>query len=236
MEFVAYYRVSTQKQGQSGLGLEAQKASVLDFIKQRGGTLIAEYVEVESGKRNDRPEIAEALRHAKKSGATLLIAKLDRLARNVAFIANLLESGAEVMAADMPEANRFMLHVMAAVAENEARAISDRTKAALAAKKARGAKLGFANPDRKDQGRACRAGAGVNAAKARDFAENVLPLIEALMKDGMTLQDCADALNRRGVATARGGSWHPATVRNALIKGAEIRAQIDAETEAESAA
>ena len=124
------------------------------------GEVIAEYVEVESGKRADRPELARSLAEAKRAGAVLLIAKLDRLARNVAFIANLLESGVEVTAADMPEANRFVLHIMAAVAEQEGRAISERTKAALAAAKARGVKLGWSIPERaSEQRQAARKGA-----------------------------------------------------------------------------
>ena len=137
MQFVTYLRVSTERWGQSGLGLEAQRAAVAAHVLGRG-EVAAEFVEVESGKRADRPELVRALAEAKRAGAVLLIAKLDRLARNVAFIANLLESGVEVTAADMPEANRFVLHVMAAVAEQEGRAISERTKAALAAAKARG--------------------------------------------------------------------------------------------------
>ena len=133
--FVTYLRVSTERQGQSGLGLEAQRAAVAAHVLGRG-EVVAEFVEVESGKRSDRPELARALVEAKRAGAVLLIAKLDRLARNVAFIANLLESGVEVTAADMPEANRFLLHIMAAVAEQEGRAISERTRSALAAAKA----------------------------------------------------------------------------------------------------
>ena len=137
MKFVTYLRVSTGRQAESGLGVEAQRRAVVEYVAGRGQVL-AEYTETESGKRNDRPALRDALAEAKAHGATLLIAKLDRLARNVAFIANLLESDVEVAAADMPEANRFVLHIMAAVAEQEGRAISDRTKAALAAAKAPG--------------------------------------------------------------------------------------------------
>ena len=142
--FVAYFRVSTEKQGKSGLGLDAQKKSVAQFVSD-ADQLLESYTEVESGKKQDRPKLRMALATAKTHGATLLIAKLDRLARNVAFIANLLESGVDVVAADMPEANKFMLHVMAAVAEQEATAISERTKAALQATKVRGVKLGCLN-------------------------------------------------------------------------------------------
>ena len=166
MQFVTYLRVSTDRQGKSGLGLEAQRKAVVDHVAGKG-QIAAEFVEVESGKKNDRPQLARALAEAKRIGAVLLIAKLDRLARNVAFIANLLESGVEIAAADMPEANRFLLHVMAAVAEHEARMISDRTRAALAAAKARGAALGWAIPSRaEEQRQAARKGAVRNVQKA----------------------------------------------------------------------
>jgi DNA invertase Pin-like site-specific DNA recombinase len=148
MHYVTYLRVSTDRQGKSGLGLEAQRKAVADHVAGKG-EIAAEYVEIESGKKNERPQLARALAEAKRIGAVLLIAKLDRLARNVAFIANLLEAGVEIAAADMPEANRFLLHVMAAVAEHEAQAISDRTRAALAAAKARGG--AWAGPCREGQ-------------------------------------------------------------------------------------
>jgi DNA invertase Pin-like site-specific DNA recombinase len=141
-DLVAYYRVSTPRQGQSGLGLEAQEASVTDYSRRGGHRILASYREVESGKRADRPELIKALAHAKRARAILIIAKLDRLARNVAFLANLLESGAEFLACDNPTANRLTIHILAAVAEDEARRISERTKAALAAYKARGGQLG----------------------------------------------------------------------------------------------
>ena len=152
MLFVTYLRVSTDRQSRSGLGLEAQRKAVADYVAGKGA-IVAEYVETESGKRADRPQLACALAEAKQLGAVLLIAKLDRLARSVAFIANLLESGVEIAAADMPEANRFLLHVMAAVAEHEAQAISDRTRAALAAAKARGVALGWSLPKRRGEQR-----------------------------------------------------------------------------------
>jgi len=171
-----------------------------------------------SGKRADRPELARALAEAKRAGAVLLIAKLDRLARNVAFIANLLESGVEVTAADMPEANRFVLHLIAAVAEQEGRAISERTKAALAAAKARGVKLGWSIPERaSEQRQAARKGAAVNKARARAHAENVLPVVEKIRAGGASLRQVAAELNARGIKTARGGKWHATTVRNAVM-------------------
>src|SRR5438034_2208200 len=143
---IAYFRVSTAKQGESGLGLEGQATAVEAYSKQTGKPIVARYTEVESGKRADRPELARALAHAKRSKATLVVAKLDRLSRNVEFLAKVMNSGCEFAAADMPAANRFMLHVMAAVAEHEAKAISERTKSALAAYKARGGKLGAELP------------------------------------------------------------------------------------------
>src|SRR4051812_41758138 len=141
-KFVAYYRVSTTRQGQSGLGLEAQRKAVTDFLDGGHWQLVAEAVEVESGKRSDRPKLQEALRLCRLHGATLVIAKLDRLARNVAFISNLMESGVDFVAVDFPQANRLTVHILAAVAEHEREMIAQRTKAALAAAKARGVKLG----------------------------------------------------------------------------------------------
>src|SRR5919205_517927 len=140
--FVSYLRVSTARQGRSGLGLEAQRQAVTDFLNGGNWHLAAEVVEVESGKRNDRPKLAEALRLCRLHGAVLIIAKLDRLARNVAFISNLMESRVEFTAVDFPQANRLTVHILAAVAEHEREMISQRTKAALAAAKARGTQLG----------------------------------------------------------------------------------------------
>ena len=225
MLFVTYLRVSTDRQGKSGLGLEAQRAAVLDHVAGKG-QIAAEYVEIESGKRNERPQLARAMAEAKRIGAVLLIAKLDRLARNVAFIANLLEAGVEIAAADMPEANRFLLHVMAAVAEHEAQAISDRTRAALAAAKARGVVLGWSMPERKEeQRRASRKGAAKNAGNACMHAANVLPIIRQIAAGGASLRKIADELNDRGIKTARGGLWYAATVRNIMARDNEIEAQ-----------
>ena len=222
--FVAYLRVSTDRQGKSGLGLEAQRAAVLDHVAGKG-QIAAEYVEIESGKRNERPQLARAMAEAKRIGAVLLIAKLDRLARNVAFIANLLEAGVELAAADMPEANRFLLHVMAAVAEHEAQAISDRTRAALAAAKARGVALGWSMSERKEEQRqASRKGAAKNAKNACMHASNVLPVIRQIAAGGASLRRIADELNTRGIKTARGGLWYAATVRNVLARENEIEA------------
>src|SRR5262245_21085937 len=143
IKFVAYLRVSTDRQGKSGLGLEAQREAVQRFIQARGGVIVArEYVEVESGKRNDRPKLAQALKQCRLTGATLVVAKLDRLSRNAAFLLTLRDSGVDFVAADLPEANTMTVGVMAIVAQHEREAISARTKAALAAARARGIKLG----------------------------------------------------------------------------------------------
>lgn len=218
VRFVTYLRVSTDRQGRSGLGLEAQRKAVVDHVAGKG-MITVEFVEIESGKKNDRPQLARALVEAKRTGAVLLIAKLDRLARNVAFIANLLEAGVEIAAADMPEANRFLLHVMAAVAEHETRMISDRTRAALAAAKARGVALGWSIPGRaEEQRQAARSGAAKNARKADKHAQNVLPIIRELSARGASLRMIADELNVRQVRSARGGSWHATTVRNMILR------------------
>ncbi len=209
-KFVAYYRVSTTKQGVSGLGLDAQRAAVSVFVT--GRDLIAEFTEIESGTIADRPELAKAMAFAKKNKATLVIAKLDRLARNVAFIANLMESGVDFVAAECPNATAMELHIRAVFAEEEARQISARTKAAMAAAKARGVRLGSPCP--------WKGGSVAKVAqkrKADRFALNVRPIIREIQSTGATtLQKVADALNARGIPTARGGNWYPGTVRSAL--------------------
>lgn len=215
-KFVSYLRVSTERQGASGLGLEAQRAALQAHVAGRG-ELVAEFLEIESGKNNARPELQRALQEAKRKGAVLVIAKLDRLARNVAFIASLLESGADIEAADLPGANKFLLHIMAAVAEQEASAISARTKAALQAAKARGVALGSANPVVRDALQAAQPRAiEARKAKADAHAATVRPILEDYQRKGMSLRAMAEELNRRGMPTARGGDWHAATVRNAL--------------------
>src|SRR3954462_14887614 len=169
--FVAYYRVSTDKQGKSGLGLEAQREAVQSYLNGGSWTLAAAVTEVESGKRNDRPELDRALGLCRLYGATLVVAKLDRLARNVAFISKLMESGVDFVALDLPQANRLTVHILAAVAEHEAAMISQRTKAALAAAKARGIKLG--NPANLHN--QLHGSAKGNAAKAAKRAADLLP-------------------------------------------------------------
>lgn len=215
--FVSYCRVSTDQQGRSGLGLEAQREAVAGFLNGGDWKLMGEFVEVESGKRADRPELARALAACKRHKATLVVAKLDRLSRSVAFLSALMESGVEFVAVDNPHANKLMVHLLAAFAEHERDQISARTKAALQAAKARGTKLGNPQID------AARNGAVVALkASADQHAGNVLPIIRAIQASGATsLRDVAAALNARGVRTARGGEWHASTVRNVL--GRELK-------------
>ena len=210
--FVAYYRVSTNRQGQSGLGLEAQRAAVLDHLNGSSNDIIAEYTEVESGKSKDRPELTHALEACKQEKATLVIAKLDRLARNVAFIANLMEAGVEFVAVDFPQANRLTLHIMAAVAEHEREMISERTKAALAAAKKRGVKLGGPEVIK-----AAAASRKVRMKRAKQRAENLYPIVASVREAGITtLRGIAAALNARGVGSPSGGRWHANSVRRIL--------------------
>ena len=225
-KFVSYLRVSTDRQGRSGLGLEAQRKAVADYLNGGNWELIAEFVEVETGKRDDRPKLREALHRAKVTGATLVIAKLDRLSRNLAFIAALQDSGAKFVAADMPEANETMIQFMAVIAQHERKMISTRTKAALAAARARGKRLGNPNLVALQAVGAGKpgwtAGADSNRACANKFAWDVLPVVEAIRADGITsLEGIANALNSRGILTARGGRWYATTVRNLLKR--EVR-------------
>lgn len=223
--FIGYMRVSTKGQGESGLGLEAQRAALEGYVRQVKGTLLMVYTEVESGKRADRPELAKAVAHAKRSKATLCVAKLDRLSRNVEFLARVMNSGCEFAAADMPAANRFMLHVMAAVAEHEAKAISDRTKAALAAYKARGGKLGADLPQCRnldDEARrkgARRAGEAVARSAIEAYADLRPGMIDMRAK-GMTLAGIAERLNAEGHTTRRGKAWNPVQVARVLERTA----------------
>lgn len=218
-KFVAYYRVSTDKQGRSGLGLEAQRTAVANFLNGGKWHLFAELTEIESGGNDDRPELANAITLCKKHKATLVIAKQDRLARRVAFVANLMETGVPFVVADHPNASPFELHIRAAVDEEERRRISERTRAALQAARQRGKRLGWSNPARRDQAHASRRGATANRTKADKFAGNVIPVVREIQATGIkTLQDIADALNRRGIATARKTAWHPSTVRNLLAR------------------
>ena len=225
IRIVSYIRVSTRAQEASGLGLEAQREAVQAFARQQRGQIIGEYCEAESGKRKDRPELAKALAHCRRSKATLVVAKLDRLARNVAFTSALIESKVDFVCCDNPHANKLTIHILAAVAEHEAEAISQRTKAALAAAKARGVKLGSARPghwegreDRRVAGvRAAGKAAGEAHARAADEAYgDLIPIVGKLRAKGLTLREVADRLNRMGHTTRRGKSWSPTQVARVL--------------------
>jgi DNA invertase Pin-like site-specific DNA recombinase len=201
--FVAYYRVSTDKQGKSGLGLDAQRTAVLQYLNGGDWSLAGEFTEIESGKRNERPELMKALAVCKRQKAKLVIAKLDRLSRNVAFIATLMDSGVEFIAVDNPHANKLTVHILAAVAQHEREMIAQRTKDALQAAKARGVVLG--NP--KLGAVRDRAVASVKADADR-FAKNVAPIIREIQSSGViSNRAIARSLNSRGIATARGGEW-----------------------------
>ena len=208
--FVAYFRVSTDSQSISGLGLEAQREAVARHVGAAGGTIVASFEEVESGKKNDRPQIAAALAVCRARHATLIIAKLDRLARNVAFISSLMESGVDFVAVDNPHATRLTIHILAAVAEHEREMISQRTKAALAAAKARGVKLG--NPRLEEARRRALAVRRNRAPPAPDL----VAIAAGLAGQGLGLRATARALNRLNLKTSRGAVWYAGTVRRLL--------------------
>ncbi len=218
---IAYERVSTARQGRSGLGLDAQRRAIDAFAVSRSAEVLARFTEVESGRRNDRPELDKALTLARLTGATLVIAKLDRLSRNAAFLLTLQASGVSFLACDMPEANDLTVGIMALVAQQEREAISRRTKEALAAAKARGVKLG--NPNGAMALR--RAGKGGLALQdtvrrnADAFAEDLRDVVVSIQSEGHTsLRALAEQLNTRGIRTRRGGRWHVSTVRNLLSR------------------
>ncbi len=217
-KFISYLRVSTQRQGRSGLGLEGQRSAVAEYLNGGRWKLVQELVEVESGKRNDRPKLAEALRLCRVHGATLIIAKLDRLARNVNFISNLMESGVEFVAVDLPQANRLTVHIMAAMAEHEAAMISARTRAALAAAKARGTRLGGRRwNSSRIASRGNVASARVRKEATAKRAADLLPIIDAIRAEGATsLRHIAAALNERGITSRRGGTWSAVQVQRVL--------------------
>lgn len=221
MKLVTYFRVSTVKQGRSGLGLEAQQDAVSRYAAQVGGEVVRSFTEVESGKINQRPELTKALHLAKVTGATLAIAKLDRLSRNAAFLLTLRDSGAKFVAADMPEANNFTIGIMALVAQNEREAISKRTKEALAAAKRRGTRLGNPNGATalRKANKGNKASVATIKAKADRHAQDLLPVVQSLHQEGITsLAAVADALNSRGMLTPRGGTWHKSSVSNLLAR------------------
>lgn len=222
---IGYLRVSTEKQGKSGLGMEGQKAAIQEYAARTGSHVAEFYVEVESGKNSDRPELAKALARAKRQKATLIVAKLDRLARNVAFLSSLMESGVEFVACDNPHANRLTIHILAAVAEDEARRISERTKAALKAYKARGGVLGASRPECQnltDKARklgAKRAGE-VLREQADEAYSDIVAVMQKLRGDGQSLQQIADYLNATDQTTRRGAAWNKVQVMRVLARAA----------------
>ena len=205
-QYIAYYRVSTEEQGTSGHGLDAQRAAVQRYLEAHGGHLAQEYTEVESGKKNNRPELTAAIDECRRQRATLLIAKLDRLARNVYFISGLIESRVDFVCCDNPHANKVMIQMLAVFAEFERDRISERTKEGLAAARAKGVKLGNPNLDELN---------GHHRSKADLFALSMMPVIDDLKAEGYTsVRKLTDALNARQIATAREGArWHTRTVQ-----------------------
>jgi DNA invertase Pin-like site-specific DNA recombinase len=220
-KFVAYERVSTARQGRSGLGLEAQRRAIDDFATSRGATLVGRFTEIESGRKTDRPQLADALTLSRLTGSTLVIAKLDRLSRNAAFLLTLRDSGVRFLAVDMPEANDLTVGIMALVAQAEREAISRRTKEALAVAKARGVKLGNPNGAAAlrrcdDKGRALRRTVAENADR---HAKDLAPVIDDIRSKGHTsFRAIAAELNARGMLTRRGGRWQMSNVRNLLVR------------------
>ncbi|RWO18516.1 MAG: recombinase family protein [Mesorhizobium sp.] len=222
---VAYYRVSTQRQGRSGLGIEAQRVAVARFAEAEGMIILQEFTEIETGKGADaldrRPQLTAALALARQVKCPVVVAKLDRLSRDVAFIAGLMAQRVPFIVAELgADADPFMLHLYAALAEKERRMISERTRSALAARKACGTKLG--NPSNTSE--AAAAGRKVQIQEADRFARSMMPMVEALQASGVTsLRGLAIALNNRGVRTARGGRWQVSNVRNLLSRPSAVK-------------
>lgn len=220
----AYYRVSTETQGRSGLGLEAQRQAVRSLCDSRGWTIVAEFTEVESGKRSDRPQLMAALSHARLTGSKLVVAKLDRLSRDAAFTLQLRDSGVDFTCADNPDVNRLTIGILALVNEEERERISARTKEALAAAKARGVRLGNPNgaASLRRAAKGNTAAIGEVKAGADTFARDLAPIVAEIRASGAdSLPAIAAALNERHMQTRRGGKWHPSTVRNLLARIAE---------------
>lgn len=218
-KFVAYLRVSTARQGRSRLGLEAQQSTVRDFVAARAGRIIApEFVEVETGKWNDRPELQKALKRCQVTGATLIVAKLDRLSRNAAFLLTLRDSGVQFVAADLPEANTMTVGVMAVVAQYEREAISARTKAALAAAKRRGKVLGGYRERAAKIEQYQKQAVQAARAKAQEKAELRRDMLESMVDEGLSLNAMAARLNADGVTTSRGGRWTATAVKRMLAR------------------
>jgi DNA invertase Pin-like site-specific DNA recombinase len=220
-KFIAYLRVSTDKQGREGLGIEAQRASITGYLNGGAWELLQEYVEVESGKTSNRPQLQEALKACKRTGAALVIAKLDRLSRDPDFLGVLMKSDIEFIACDMPDANKFMVRIMAALAEKEREMISERTRAALKAAKARGVKLGKPeNATPEGRARGIAQSLEKRQEKSAKFAAEVLPMIHEYKAQGCSLRDIAAHLNASSTLTASGkcGSWTASAVKVILDK------------------
>jgi DNA invertase Pin-like site-specific DNA recombinase len=218
--FVAYYRVSTQEQGRSGLGLDGQRKAVLDFLNGGRWAVLAEFTEVESGKRtSNRPELARAMDLCRMTGAKLVIAKIDRLSRDAAFLIGLEASGVDFVAADMPNANRLTVRLMAVIAQEEREMISARTKAALQAAKARGQSLGGWRGGPKPTRSMHEAGLAVRRAAAEAFADRVRPMVVEMRGRGLSLRRIAAELTEQGIRTPQDGTWAAGTVQRIL--GAE---------------
>lgn len=216
-KFVSYLRVSTARQGASGLGLEAQRSAVTGYLNGGDWKLLGEFVEVESGRRSDRPELAKALSACRIHGATLVVAKLDRLSRNAHFLLGLKEAGVDFVCVDMPSANRLSIGIMAMVAEEEARMISARTKAALQAAKARGMKLGTPNLTKTISRLGAKVSGQNRAERARRRAEDLRPMVEELRGLGLVRPtDITRAFNERGIPAALGGVWSLSQIQRLL--------------------
>lgn len=220
--YVAYLRVSTDRQGKSGLGLEAQQAAINAYLKSDDRLVSPAYVEVESGKKSSRPELQKALKRCKATGATLLVAKLDRLARDAHFLLGLQKAGVDFVATDMPHANRLTIGIMALVAEEEARMISARTKAALAAAKARGVKLGgdrgYRPPAPPDSAKGAAASVEARKARAARFRFQVLPKVQAMREQGASLREIAATMNAEGMLSPGNGKWSAMAVSRVLLE------------------
>ncbi len=212
-KLVPCYRVSTRKQGESGLGLEAQQSCVSNYARTCQHDIIASFQEIETGKRSDQPELAKAIAYSKRAKATLVIAKLDRLARNVHFLSGLMESKVDFVCCDNPHANRLPLHILAAVAEDEARRIGERTKDALAAYKARGGALGKLENLTLEAG---RKGAATTRGQARTAYTAIMPGLRAWRASGLSYRQIAGLLNDAGHVTRSGVPWNHAQVRRVL--------------------
>ena len=225
---IAYYRVSTQRQGRSGLGIEAQRAATARFAEAEGFTLLRQFTEIETGKGTDaldrRPQLAAALAAARSAKCPVVVAKLDRLSRDVAFISGLMAQRVPFIVAELgADADPFMLHLYAALAEKERRLISERTRAALAQRKTQGAKLG----NSRNASHAAELGRRIQVVEADRFSSSILPIIEGVRRSGATsLAAITESLNARGIRSARGGQWHVSAVRNLLARAKSLRSDL----------